>query len=446
MSKQDQRAKAVSVSLSFLSSLKDFKNIFALLTFLFAASLSFQTGFKVDTSQAYVFGFLTDYFIFSIHFSDIIILIFSALIIYRYQPYQGAQISVIQKISLLLFLVLVLQWLFFSQNPKLIYFGLFNILIFFLTILCIYLQCLSKKSLLKTIHFFALGLVSGLIVAVSIGLIQFSAGNSPDIPIFGSYKFSSQTPNIALGSVFGHDFLRAYGTTPHPNIFGALLVFGIGFILFLIRKTKIHSVKIIYSICLLILLLGLGMSFSRTASAMLIVLIFFQTKQFLQGRNWGFLLFIFALALLAILFISGLTIYSKSVVERFELNLIGLKIFFDNPIFGVGINNYLISAQSYFFQSFNLRLFQPPHNLVILFLSQFGIIGLVSISIIIHRPLNIMFRVKNEIFQLLLIPLFLAFVTGSMFDHYFMTQFQPFLLVAALTGFILGSTKMLDFK
>jgi len=413
---------------------------------LFALSLSFQTGLKLDTSQAYYFGFLTDYFIFSIHIADILILILSLTFLkidirqIKYKKIAHTHLLLVSST-----IVLVSAWIISNPNHKLLLFGLIRIFLFLLTVFVIKKICKTKIQTTKTLQIISTGIISGLIISISIGLVQFTSGLSPNIPLIGSYSFSSSTPNIATSYFLDHKFLRAYGTTPHPNILSALIVFGIALLSFtmFIKKQKPNFA---YIFSLGILLLGIIISFSRTGILMLAIFFLVRIKKSFPNYNKYFVLISILVLGLVLSLISGLTLQSKSITERFELNLVGFKIFIDSPFFGVGVGNYLVGAQNYFFQSFNLRLFQPPHNAIILFLTEYGLVGVFIVVLAIFRPLVLLFQSQSKLSQYLLIPILLAFMFGSLFDHYFLTQFQTNYILAIVFGLILVSNKMLDWK
>ncbi len=150
--------------------------------------------------------------------------------------------------------------------------------------------------------------------------------------------------------------------------------------------------------------------------------------------------------LLTLVYISGINFESKTITERWELNLVGLKVFFDNFIIGVGPGNYLIEAQNYFFKNFNLRLFQPPHNFYILFLAEYGLIGLILIILLFKKIAKRFIYSQSLIKSRLLFPLAGAYSFGMLFDHYFLTQFQTSYILFVLVGLILAVDKMLDLK
>ncbi len=407
-------------------------------------SLNFQAGIKLNTSQAYYFGFLTDYFILSIHPADILIIL---LVIFSYTNFKFKKnLKSPQFNYSLLLAVLTVLWFVFSPNKTLLVFGLIKLILILLLIFSVFNLATKPKTLFLFIKIFSIGLISGAVISTFIGLIQFSTGISPNIPIIGSYRFFSTTPNIASGLIFDHTFLRAYGTTPHPNILAALLVSALAYSIFIINSSKTKNLKLICSLLVGVFIIGLVVSFSRTGIIMAIIFVLLRYKNKLPINRKFILLFIPSVVLFLLFYVSGINLESKTVSERLELNLIGLKVFFDNFIIGVGPNNYLIVAQNYFFQNFNLRLFQPPHNFLILFLAEHGLVGLILVSLFFKQTASKFVKTQSQIKSQLLLPLAGAYGFGMIFDHYFLTQFQTSYLLAVLVGLILAANKMLDLK
>lgn len=444
MSKQDLRAKVASVNLSSLQKLKSPQLLLTLIVFCFGLSLNFQAGIKLNTSQAYYFGFLSDYFIFSLHPTDILIIllvIFSCINLKFKKTLKSPKF-----IYSLLLIVLTVLWFVFSPNKTLLVFGLIKLILISLLIFSIFNLATKPKTLFLFIKIFSIGLISGAVISTFIGLIQFSSGISPNIPIIGSYRFFSTTPNIASGLIFDYSFLRAYGTTPHPNILAALLVSALAYSIFIINSSKTKYLKFLCSLLVGIFTIGLVISFSRTGIIMATIFILLRYKNKLPINHKFIILFIPSVILFLLFYVSGISFESKTVSERLELNLIGLKVFFDNFIIGVGPNNYLIVAQNYFFQNFNLRLFQPPHNFLILFLAEHGLIGFILVLLFFKQAVSKFVKSQSRIKSQLLLPLAGAYGFGMIFDHYFLTQFQTSYIFALLVGLILASNKMLDLK
>lgn len=444
--KQNPKVKAVSANLLSLPRHNFFSLLYSLTLFLFGLSLSFQTGYKLDLSQAYIFGFLTDYFIFYIRASDLLLAIFLIIIFTReyklFIPYPTGKI-IARSIILIAF---ILIWYLESLNKTLYFFSLIR-LFFFITLITVVfrLASTSPKNFSNLVKLFSLGLISGSVISSIIGLIQFFSGVSPNISIIGSYFFNSLTPNIALGQIGNFSFLRAYGTSPHPNIFSLVLISSIVYLLFIFRSVKNHLTKLFYLFTLLLLLIAMFTAFSRAGILMFLSVLVLRFIK-LKLKSQTIILIFVALAVVIPFYIfTNLTPESKSITERIELNLIGIKVFIDNFFFGVGPGNYLLSAQEYFFKGFNLRLFQPPHNFFILFLAEYGIIFFIFI---LYLTLPLITRLpaifKSHTGRELILPLVVIYSYGLMVDHYFMTSFQAIYLFGVLIGLILALNKMLD--
>ena len=105
-----------------------------------------------------------------------------------------------------------------------------------------------------------------------------------------------------------------------------------------------------------------------------------------------------------------------------------LLIIGQRPLFGVGMGNYLL-AQQQFPQRFADFLNQPVHNIILLIVSEFGIIIGVSLIILFWREIKS--AVKKSPYVLL------AVLLTGLFDHYWLTLQQNFLLIGVVLGFLL---------
>ena len=127
----------------------------------------------------------------------------------------------------------------------------------------------------------------------------------------------------------------------------------------------------------------------------------------------------------------------ESVVKRQELINDSFTMIKSNPIFGVGLNNFLVELPSVHKQTNNVFYLQPVHNIYLLILTQTGMIGLAFFTWFIFKTFK---RLKFENsfhpdrigikFQILFIALALG-----LFDHYFLTLQQGQLLFSFALGF-----------
>ena len=132
---------------------------------------------------------------------------------------------------------------------------------------------------------------------------------------------------------------------------------------------------------------------------------------------------------------ANLSSTDESVVVREKLVESSFAMIKDSPVFGVGMNNFLINLPFYQ-KPTTTSLFtylQPVHNIFFLIATQTGIVGLSFFAWFIFITTR---RIKNEKFIIhnsLFIILFIVLVLG-MFDHYFLTLQQGQLLFAFVLG------------
>ncbi len=101
----------------------------------------------------------------------------------------------------------------------------------------------------------------------------------------------------------------------------------------------------------------------------------------------------------------------KSISRRSNLNIVGLKIFLQHPILGIGINNFTSEVTTNFEIIRNEIFLQPAHNVIILLLAETGIIG-IYLYYLGYSKLKTHIDFQQLIF---LLPIIL-------FDHYLLTN------------------------
>ena len=94
-----------------------------------------------------------------------------------------------------------------------------------------------------------------------------------------------------------------------------------------------------------------------------------------------------------------------------------------NPLFGVGINNFLNNLS--FANSKQNLLIQPVHNIFLLTFAETGIIGLCFLIALFAFAIKLTLQKQNKIYLLMAI---FAIIFLGMFDHYFLTLQQGQLL------------------
>lgn len=287
---------------------------------------------------------------------------------------------------------------------------------------------LQKKSLPQSKVLFAVSL--GFLPVIILGIAQFFLQQTWGSVWFGLPLHQSWEPgaSVVVGE-FGR-WLRAYGSFPHPNIFGGYLVLAL-----LISATGIKTNQWCW---FYIMMAGLSsacliFTFSRSAWLGLIVALVFGWKWFKdeQLRLWfGVISLTIAITawLLWPLIIGRTQIIGvqeqRSVSERVSGWHEAIAVWQTHPVRGVGLGNYTSALQQRFPGSSSWT-YQPVHNLGLLLLAEVGVAGLGIFIIIFWSPF------KKHFWQLWW---FTPIMIIGLFDHYFLTLYPGWLLLGLWVG------------
>ncbi len=259
-----------------------------------------------------------------------------------------------------------------------------------------------------------LPLMLGVLFESGLAILQFIKGGTLGFWILGERSFSITTPGIAKFNFQGLEFLRPYGTFSHPNVLAGYI---------LVASLLLKS-KITYFVGWLALLLTM----SRTAilAGVMLSLIFLRKK---------LLIFLIILSLLSpILFIRFSSLFSYdslTILRREELVISSWNLFLQNPIFGVGLNNFIPSQQDLVVGP--SRFLQPVHNIFLLALSETGLIGLIGLISLFGVPFLKLNSKPYALYPILFLGLF---------DHYFLTLPQGYRLLFLVWGLSLARLKL----
>ena len=198
--------------------------------------------------------------------------------------------------------------------------------------------------------------------------------------------------------------MRAYGSFPHPNVFGGFLVVAI-LALFQLKKEGSRSVEVIRPCLLALLSSTLVITFSRSAwlaiaisMSVLVYRLMFPIKKKCPDRvifsPSNFSLYVVLLSLVITVFFTRDLVFSRfNPSERLESISIEQRVnsyepVFDllrrYPIFGVGIGNYSF-ALTQERPGLSPRDYQPVHNALVLMIVELGLVG-VLIILFSFRP------------------------------------------------------------
>lgn len=278
--------------------------------------------------------------------------------------------------------------------------------------------------------------LSGFVQAV-IAFFEFLFQSVPALKWLG---IAAQDPSMSGVTVvvteFGR-FLRAYGTFPHPNIYGGFMVYVIILAVALAVMSQYKHVRTtIYGI-LPLLAGGLLFSFSRQSMlGLLIAMMAFPSIMAVRAKEqmkiWtistGTLFFstvVFAL-IFAPLMLTRFNVTGPLEAYSLDSRSIGIRhairLAQDHWLQGVGVGNYTWTLHEQLQPTPTAKHMQPVHNIYLLILNELGIFGLLFFGLFLlaifaegrHHPEPYVRSTHLALAgALVIIPLFLG-----MWDHY----------------------------
>ncbi len=394
---------------------KIFNKIYLLLICFIIFLIPSNLFFKINPGSAYLNGLLVDYLIPKFYLSDIFIILLLSLHlieVIKNKPKLIFQTTNLIWISILFSLLVIRQ--IFTPYPlaaawyllKLIELGLLTYFLFTH-------QTLFRKS---AIYF---SIITTIIFQSSLSLWQFITQKS----LLGFKPLGE--PNLYNSTGLSKDMwwhtgrVLPYATTAHPNILGGVLAI---FSLILITKSH-HKILTKATVFLSIIIIILTQSIS--AGLTLIWGLFFI---FRKKVNWKIL----SVIGMGIFFITPLLINKAtknfnydSLTRRSYLQNAAIKIILDNPIMGVGLNQFTAKVEEYSQAQEIVRFVQPVHHLGLLWLAETGVLGGLLTWVLIKK-----INLKKIALPLLL------FLPIATLDHYLLTQQTGLLLTIFAIAFM----------
>ncbi len=277
----------------------------------------------------------------------------------------------------------------------------------------------SKDDLVKVF-------VLSLVPVALFGCWQFAAQHIAASSWFGVAAQDPRSLGVAVIEVLDLRALRVYGSFPHPNIFGGWLAIGISVSLWLVSRTSRKRSVVAWSCVSALFAVTLLLTFARgawIAAAVGLILLAVRLWQLRadvsMSRQYFFVgVLCCAIAVGVIGYTQRVFVFArveaqgrlevKSIDERTQSLKDGVAIFLKHPIFGSGPNGEMLDLD----RSRNIPL-QPPHNVFLLFLDDFGIVGLVLVGgfLFLNRAAAKTFFVSA---YWIVIPLAIV----GLFDHY----------------------------
>ncbi len=296
----------------------------------------------------------------------------------------------------------------------------------------------------------------------------------------GERTFNAFTPGIAKAVIGGRLVMRPYATFPHPNALA-------GFILAALLLIGISNYESGITNALKWLAIGIGstavaISFSRSVWLVgLLVLslillerlrvaklhsgsearpsqedtpgVFSRFLFFGKGRKLFVYLFCILLlvALVVILFLRLPFSTEEALDLRLQSARVAISMIRQQPLVGVGLNNFVPQLPNYWQAPETIRFLQPVHNIFLLVAAETGLVGLTVFLWLLILTYKRHLRgvltteakhhlgggsrrlLRTDNLQLLLsLSVILAL---GLFDHYWLTLQQTQLLLAIVLGF-----------
>ena len=405
----------------FLGSLE--KNVFLILLFL----LPSQFGYHLWPDFAYIFGIRVDYLSPTIYVTDLLV-----LLLFFLWAAKGPKIPkslLLGLVATTVFAVInislavkigpaMVKWL------KILELSFFSYYIYSIKSLDLKKQVLRPLSL--TIIFFSL-------LAIAQFFLQRTVGGP--LYFLGERSFSASTPGITLVNFFGKEYLRAYSTFSHSNSLAGFLGASM-FILFAQRAGKnarLKTFSLIFGLFAFFLTFSLG-AYLGLLSAGIFYLIIRNFEGYSKRlTNFVFLELLVLTVIMPVL--AGQLVYKgisfpEDVYDRVVLSKAAGHIFSSSPLWGVGLNNFIIKLPEVVGSPHLSWWLQPVHNIFLLILSESGIVGLIFFSYLILAALKKALELRH---LALFLSLIFIVVTGSI-DHYWLTLQQNQLLFSLVLG------------
>lgn len=395
------------------------KSNILLIAVLAALPIQLNKFFFFDFS--FVLGIPIDYLAPSIYASDIAIIAY-ILFFFKENGRKLKKIYISRKIPIIIFLILnlylFLTSIFASKSPPVSLW--FSLKSFEFSIFAILASItLDKASVRKWAH-------SVLLISISwqsaVIILQFIFQRSLGLAFLGERAFDSSTTSIAHSQIFGSQFLRPYGTFPHPNVAAAYLI--VSLIIITMSRRVIHLPKIPLAAASIIALI---LTFSKSALLALFL------AQFAIIKSARLLIIGIIISIIAGSIIIGRLNDSElaSISERFVLSQAALDIALKNPLFGVGGGNFILEAAKFNLTALSeTRLLQPAHNLFLLILAENGVFGLLIF-------IALLLTVAGYINSKMKFILFIVLLIFASFDHFLLTLQQGRFIFALIIAYIL---------
>jgi len=388
-----------------------------------------------------------------IYVADIVLILWILLSIYLYKD--TILTHIFKKPKMLLFGLLLSLWSFTSilwADDKTLAFY-FAIKLSLALDLFFLIQVIPLK-----VRKFSIIFIFSILIQSLIGLYQFVTQHTFAQKFLGLQYHDVWHGGNAIMQVSGERWLRAYGGTPHPNIFGVILLCALLLSIFLFFKQRDTFSKIFILASISIFTANILYTFSRTMwltsifSLIIFAIYIYRNKKYKIQQLATPLLLIAATTLLITnmshsLFFNRITqdttLSHNSISDRTLYITQSKTLITLYPLHGTGIGNYTNTLKSQSQILSPIWQYQPVHNIYLLIISEIGFIGFGLFGLFIIAIFCIIYLNKKNInlAQFTFITLFIGMLFMSLFDHLIWTSH-----FGLFTLFLLGGLSIKQYK
>lgn len=411
------------------------RNIINLWVILLLFSIFFPIKYTFITSSSFLLGHYSDFTSFSLYLSDLLIILGFVYTLLR----KNTGWNTLRQTSNFRVLVLCIAFFLFSALNKANSIGWFYFGRLFLLIV-LHGTLLSSFKYLKLNKILQIFTIFSLFVSIS-ATLQFWFQHDFGLQFLGESPLSSTMAGVAKVAAEGTTFLRPYGFFPHPNVLGIFLVTNIIICINLYILVKSDWSRLWLLVSCGASIVGLTLSFSRSAWLALLLGLLFQLgfiwyKQLFTKKFLGFGISLLALGIICFAAYKPLItqrgeVFDQAYTERADYNRTSFRIIKQNPVFGVGPGQSLLHMEQYLAGNYEPWQIQPIHNYFLLSAAEVGVPGAILLALIVFYLIFLLARKMTKykageptgdaLLALTIFIVLIAYVIAMMFDHYFYT-------------------------
>lgn len=295
-------------------------------------------------------------------------------------------------------------------------------------------------------------LLCGAAVQIGFGMGQWIFERNLGLPFFGEMMFPD--------SWVEESFIRVGGLLGHPNAFATYLTMVLPFCLFFLvnaqRKTTRVASFVLFCLGCIVLLAtksrGAWLGFGISALCAFILFIF-RAKR-VHIRRFG------VITVVIISLLVGGTVSHDVIKKRFFIDDKGsaasripmmmdaLEVIKNNPLIGIGLNNYVLAISKYDITGIHKGFVQPVHNLFLLIAAETGIMSFFVFILfwaIILRKVYMLSKINNIKTFVLALSLFISIISFFII-HQVDSNYRPYpsiqRVIWLLAGLVVSSNQI----